>query len=204
MRRFVPRLLGGLLAATTLACSRHPVKVAPAPAPAAEPAAAPEDLPPGVAEPREAALLLEKQLMVPVDGIDPARIPDSFVSSRGDHVHNALDILAPRGTPVLAADDGTILRLSTNSLGGITIYQLAAGGAFVYYYAHLSRYRDGLKEGMRVVQGDVIGYVGTTGNAPPNIPHLHFQLMRYRGDRQYWNGVPIDPWGFLVRPGRAR
>lgn len=198
MRRFVPRLLWGLLTATTLACSRHPVKVAVAPSPTTD------GLPAGVANPRESALLRAKQLMVPVDGIDPAKIPDSFVASRGDHVHNALDIMAPRGTPVLAADDGTIFRLRSNSAGGITIYQLAAGGEFMYYYAHLSRYRAGLKEGMQVVQGDVIGYVGTTGNAPPNLPHLHFQLMRYRGDGQYWNGAPIDPWGFLVRPGRAR
>ena len=142
--------------------------------------------------------------MVPVEGIDPAKVPDTFAASRGDHAHNALDILAPRGTPVLAADDGTILRLSSNAAGGITIYELDAGKALVYYYAHLDHYRAGLKEGMRVAQGDVIGYVGTTGNAPPEIPHLHFQLMASPANGRYWEGTPIDPHAYLVYAGQAR
>ena len=159
---------------------------------------------PGSPSAGEETLLRAKQLMVPVEDVRPDKVPDTFAASRVDHAHNALDILAPRGTPVVAADDGTILRMSSNPSGGITIYQLDDGGQFVYYYAHLDHYRPGLKEGMRVVQGDVIGYVGTTGNAPPNIPHLHFQLMRYREDGRYWDGTPIDPHAFLVRTGKAR
>ena len=149
-------------------------------------------------------LLASKALMVPVQGIAPARVRDTFTAPRGERTHDALDILAPRGTPVLAADGGRIFRLRTNEAGGITVYQLDTHERFVYYYAHLDRYRRGLAEGMEVRQGDVIGYVGTTGNAPPDTPHLHFQVMRFRGDGRYWDGRPIDPWPYLVRPGRER
>ena len=146
--------------------------------------------------------LHERQLMVPVAGVAPARIPDSFRAGRGDHVHNALDILAPRGTPVLATDDGRVLRVSSNRLGGLTIYLLDAAERFVYYYAHLDRYRDGLHAGMAVARGEVLGYVGTTGNAPENVPHLHFQAMRYRRDR-YWDGTPVNPKPYLALPGSS-
>lgn len=110
--------------------------------------------------------------------------------------------MAARGTPVIAADAGTIFRLSQNPAGGITIYQLDPDERFVYYYAHLDRYESGLSEGMKVGQGDVLGFVGTTGNAPDNIPHLHFQVMLYRGRGQYWGGEPINPHPFLTRSER--
>lgn len=148
------------------------------------------------------AAFVTKMLIVPVEGVDPSRVRDDFSASRGARTHNALDIPAPRGTPVLAADHGRILRLSTNPAGGITIYQLDADTQFVYYYAHLQKYRDGLRAGMEVRQGEVLGYVGTTGNAPPDVPHLHFQVMRYRPDR-YWDGEPVNPHPFLVRQPRA-
>lgn len=143
--------------------------------------------------------------MVPVAGIAPERVPDSFHEKRdgGARLHQAVDILAPRGTPVIAATDGVIVRLRSNSLGGITIYSVDAERRFVYYYAHLDRYREGLAEGQSVVQGQVIGYVGTTGNAPENVPHLHFQVMRLRRDGRWWDGEPIDPRPFLAQVGNA-
>ena len=126
------------------------------------------------------------------------RVRDTFESGRsGGRLHHALDILAPRGTPVLAADSGRVLRLSSNSLGGITIYAIDPEGRMVYYYAHLDHYRDALTAGMRLVKGDTIGFVGTTGNAPKNTPHLHFQIMRMPADGKYWAGEPIDPWPIL-------
>ncbi|HEX5830200.1 MAG TPA: M23 family metallopeptidase [Gemmatimonadaceae bacterium] len=148
--------------------------------------------------------LRARQLMVPVAGVAPERVPDSYHAARsGDRIHRATDILAPRGTPVLAADDGHVFKVRRNSLGGLTVYVVDLERRFLYYYAHLARYRAGLREGMRVAQGDVIGYVGTTGNAPKNTPHLHFQVMRMRDDR-YWDGEPVDARPFLVLTGLVR
>jgi murein DD-endopeptidase MepM/ murein hydrolase activator NlpD len=142
--------------------------------------------------------------IIPVQGVKPAGVRDNFSASRGTRTHNALDIMAPRHTPVLAAAAGRILRLSTNPAGGITIYQVDTDERYVFYYAHLQGYRKGLRTGMQVEQGEVIGYVGTTGNAPPNTPHLHFQVMRWRADGRYWAGEPVNPHPFLVRQGQAR
>jgi murein DD-endopeptidase MepM/ murein hydrolase activator NlpD len=144
-----------------------------------------------------------RALMVPVDGIAPERVPDTYWQSRdgGARTHQAVDILAKRGTPVLSADSGTILRLARSTLGGITIYATDPERRFVFYYAHLDRYADGLKEGQPIAQGEVIGYVGTTGNAPKNTPHLHFQVMRYVDARAFWNGPPLDPRPFLAQMG---
>lgn len=142
--------------------------------------------------------LRERHLRMPVAGADIFTVHDSFDDDRdGGRTHHAIDILAPRGTPVLAADDGRLLRLSTNPLGGITIYEVDSNGRMVYYYAHLDRYRDPLAVGMTVAKGDTIGYVGTTGNAPKDTPHLHFQIMRMPTDGKYWSGEPIDPWPVL-------
>jgi peptidoglycan LD-endopeptidase LytH len=150
-------------------------------------------------------LLRAQQLMVPVLGVSPDRVRDTFREPRdgGTRLHQAHDILAPRGTPVLAAVDGHVVRLSTNALGGITIYAVDSERRFVYYYAHLDRYRDGLAEGQAVRQGQVIGYVGTTGNAPEHVPHLHFQVMRISEGARWWNGEPIDARPYLVRTGWA-
>jgi murein DD-endopeptidase MepM/ murein hydrolase activator NlpD len=150
-------------------------------------------------------LLRERHLMVPVQGIEPDRVPDTFYSKRdGGRIHRATDILAPRGTPVLAADGGRVLRLSRNELGGITIYAVDPDGRFVYYYAHLEGYRKGLEEGEAIHQGELLGYVGTTGNAPENMPHLHFQIMLMGPKHHYWDGTPIDAIGFFDRTGRRR
>jgi murein DD-endopeptidase MepM/ murein hydrolase activator NlpD len=144
-------------------------------------------------------------MMVPVDGVEPRTLRDTFHEARdGGRTHNAQDILAPRGTPVLAAIPGEVARMSQNSLGGITLYLTDSEKRYVYYYAHLDHYSDQVTVGLKVVEGTVIGYVGTTGNAPPDTPHLHFQAMRIRpGQHDWWNGIPVDVRQFMIRPGKA-
>jgi len=141
--------------------------------------------------------------MVPVSGIAPGAVRNDYEAGRGRRLHLALDLLAPRGTPVLAADDGRIGRLGTTPIGGNIIYATDPEERFVYYYAHLDRHARGLSVGDRVRKGDVIGYVGTTGNAPANTPHLHFQVMRRGAGRAWWDGPAINPWPFFVHPGRT-
>ena len=182
----------------------------PLPGPA-DPAPDPMELPlpanpasAGAASADLARLLASKRLMVPVAGISPDRVPDTFTTRRGQRIHSALDIMAPRGTPVLSADAGRVFKVRSNNLGGLTVYALDADERFVYYYAHLDRYARGLAEGEPLQAGDVIGYVGTTGNAPPDTPHLHFQLLLYRGNGRWWDGDPLNPRPYLARAGRAR
>ena len=138
-------------------------------------------------------------LLVPVQGAAIGRIEDSFDAPRdGGRRHDAVDIFAPRGTPVLAATDGLVLRVGTNALGGNVIWTTDSGGSFAFYYAHLDRYARGIRQGDWVARGTVIGYVGTTGNAPADVPHLHFQLMRITDLKRWWNGTPLNPVPFLV------
>jgi peptidoglycan LD-endopeptidase LytH len=138
-------------------------------------------------------------LAIPVAGVARGDLTRQFDEHRsGGRSHQAIDIRAPRGTPVLAANDGRIERLLHNRLGGITVYQRDPARGFVYYYAHLQRYRAGLSEGDEVRKGEVIGYVGTTGNAPPEAPHLHFAIHRAGPDDRWWQGEPIDPYNELV------
>jgi murein DD-endopeptidase MepM/ murein hydrolase activator NlpD len=191
------------------ACLPVPVRTEPRPEPNARPE--PETRPvtsTAPSSPREPlapeAALAARGLIIPVEGVDPSRVRDSYTAARGGRTHDAVDIMAPRGTPVIAADAGTILRLRQNDAGGITIYQLDPDGRFVYYYAHLDRYENGLVEGMAVRQGDVLGFVGTTGNAPKDTPHLHFQVMVYRGRGQYWGGDPINPHPYMTRASRRQ
>ena len=177
------------------ACAGHPAAPASAPAPA--------PVTRGVASSSQSVYLMSRELMVPVSGVAPSQVPDTYTSPRsGGREHRALDILAPRGTPVLAADYGRVLRLRTNPAGGITIYEIDAGNRYVYYYAHLDHYASALTEGKNVAKGEIIGYVGTTGNAPANVPHLHFQLMKRPDAARWWDGEPIDPKPFLTLPGR--
>ena len=149
--------------------------------------------------------LRARQLMVPVAGVSPAQVPDTFRAprGRGRGIHGAVDIPAPRGTPVLSADDGRVLRLNRNRKGGLTIYATDPNQRFIYYYAHLQAYRQGITKGAGLVRGQVIGFVGTTGNADRREPHLHFQVMVRRGGRRL-GGDPVDPRPFFVRAGRAR
>jgi murein DD-endopeptidase MepM/ murein hydrolase activator NlpD len=151
----------------------------------------------------DSAYFREHPLMVPVEGISPSALSDTYHQARsGGRIHMATDILAMRGTPVLAAAPGRIIKLANSGVGGITIYVADASGRYVHYYAHLMGYAPKVKEGLEVEEGDVIGFVGTTGNASPETPHLHFQVMR--SDANYWNGTPIDVRGFITKPGRMK
>lgn len=143
------------------------------------------------------AILRAKGLIVPVTGVRAAQLVGSFGDARGTRGHEAMDIGAPRGTPVLAADEGTVLKLFTSRGGGLTIYVADATKRFIYYYAHLDAYAPALAEGQAVAKGQQIGTVGTTGNAPPNTPHLHFAILRNDDMTRWWTGTPIDPFPFL-------
>lgn len=139
-----------------------------------------------------------RALEMPVEGIRPEQLVESFADKRsGTRVHEAIDILAPRNTPVKAVEDGTIARLFYSKTGGITIYQFDPGEQFCYYYAHLERYADGLQEGAKVRKGQLLGYVGTSGNAPKDTPHLHFAVFRLTASKHWWEGTPIDPYPAL-------
>ncbi|HEY5852357.1 MAG TPA: M23 family metallopeptidase [Lysobacter sp.] len=137
-------------------------------------------------------------LLVPVQGITAAQLDDTFSDARSQgRVHEAIDIMAPRGTPVLAVADGTVEKLFTSVPGGLTLYQFEPSGRYAYYYAHLDRYADGLREKQAIRRGDVIGYVGSTGNADPSAPHLHFAIFELGPERQWWKGTAINPYPFL-------
>jgi murein DD-endopeptidase MepM/ murein hydrolase activator NlpD len=148
--------------------------------------------------------LRTRAIVLPVAGADMSKVEDSFYEPRdGGRVHRAIDILAPRGTPILSADDGKILRMTTNGLGGISMYTVDSESRLVYYYAHMDHYNDAMSPGRTIVKGDTLGFVGTTGNAPKDTPHLHFQVMRWPADEKYWNGDPIDPYEALGGVARA-
>jgi murein DD-endopeptidase MepM/ murein hydrolase activator NlpD len=129
--------------------------------------------------------------------VNPDNLVRSFADARGGRKHEALDILAPRNTPVKAVEDGRIARLFSSKAGGITIYQFDPSEQFCYYYAHLERYAEGLAEGDAVRKGQVIGYVGTSGNAPTDTPHLHFAIFQLTAAKRWWEGTPIDPYDVL-------
>jgi murein DD-endopeptidase MepM/ murein hydrolase activator NlpD len=153
--------------------------------------------------PTDSAYFRAHPLMVPVEGVRPSELTDTYHAARsGGRIHMATDIMAMRGTPVLAAANGRIIKLAISGAGGIGIYVADVSGRYVYYYAHLMGYAPNVVEGLQVREGDVIGFVGTTGNASPDAPHLHFQVMR--GDANYWNGSPIDVRSFMTKQGRMR
>ncbi len=145
-------------------------------------------------------LLARRQLTLPIQGLDARDIRDTFAQGRAEgKLHEATDILAPQGTPVDAVEDGVIQKLFLSKPGGITIYEFDRAGVFCYYYAHLERYAAGLTEGMPVTRGEVIGYVGATGNAPPQTPHLHFAIFRLGPEKHWWQGMAIDPYPVLMK-----
>jgi peptidoglycan LD-endopeptidase LytH len=141
--------------------------------------------------------LRQRDLKIPVDGVDAEELRDTYSEARGSRSHEALDILAPRNTKVRAVEHGRIAKLFTSKAGGLTIYEFDPTETFSYYYAHLDRYAEGLREGQIVKRGDVIGYVGSTGNASPDAPHLHFAIFRLTPARQWWKGEPINPYPIL-------
>ena len=137
-------------------------------------------------------------LAMPVAGIEPADLVDTFEAARSEgRSHDAIDILAPRGTPVRAAAAGEVVRLFTSDKGGLTIYQLGADRRTVYYYAHLDSYAPGLESGQRVRRGQFLGGVGDTGNAAPGNTHLHFAIWRTADPADFWDGTPVNPYPLL-------
>ena len=144
-------------------------------------------------------LLKQKHLELPVDGVSRDHLRDTFDERRGGGLrgHEAIDIMAPRGTPVRAVEDGRVAKLFSSVAGGLTIYQFDPTETFSYYYAHLDRYAAGLREGGHLRRGDVIGYVGSTGNASEDAPHLHFAISQLNAERQWWKGDPINPYDVL-------
>ena len=207
------RAFGALGIACTLAgCDRAertpapsgppPVVPVPAPAPPPPPVAlpAPQETPPprppgGADRP---LALAPGSLLMPVRGLDPATLQDNYHQRRGDAPHEALDIMAPRGTPVVAVADGRVAKLFTSQPGGLTVYQFDARERLVYYYAHLDRYAPGLKEGQRLRRGDPVGTVGSSGNAPPDAPHLHFAVHVLGAERAWWKGTPVNPFPLIA------
>jgi murein DD-endopeptidase MepM/ murein hydrolase activator NlpD len=134
----------------------------------------------------------------PITALRVADLHDSFDEMHFGHRHEAIDIMEPRGTPVQAVGDGTIRKLFLSRAGGLTIYQFDRESTYCYFYAHLDRYADYLREGMPVVRGQVIGYVGTSGDASPDAPQLHFAIFRLDSDKLWWKGTPINPYPILL------
>ena len=215
VRRFAPFGAAACTLAFTLACApasraTSGAALPPLPEPPAEsplpgdPRSAEVGAPgaSGEAAAAEFGELRGRGLMVPVAGITLAQLSDGYDAPReGGRRHEAIDILAPRGTPVLAVDDGIIVRVGTNALGGNVVWETDSKRLFAYYYAHLDRYARGLREGQDVRRGAVLGYVGTTGNASPGTPHLHFQAMHIRDARRFSDGPPFNPLSYFTLPG---
>lgn len=136
-------------------------------------------------------------LAFPVEGVARIDLVDGFLERRGDRMHHALDILAPRHTPVRAAVAGTIAALNSSRAGGTSIWQYDESGQYCYFYAHLQRYAPRLRAGQTVARGEVIGFVGSSGNAPAGTPHLHFAMFRLESKGRWWAGVPVNPYPLL-------
>jgi murein DD-endopeptidase MepM/ murein hydrolase activator NlpD len=157
-----------------------------------------EAAPPPMAE--AISTLTRRELLIPVEGVKPDQLTDTFNNARAaGRRHDAIDIMAPRGTAVRAADAGTIAKLFTSNAGGLTIYQFDPTQTFSYYYAHLDHYAPGLAEHQAVKRGQLLGYVGSTGNASEDAPHLHFAIARLGTDRAWWKGDPINPYPLLAK-----
>lgn len=167
----------------------------PAATPSPSPTPSRAQVPPGDA----GGELASMRLLIPVAGVRPSELRDTFDEARSEgRVHDAIDIPAPRGAPVVAAADGRVVKLFQSAKGGTTVYQLAAADEhFVFYYAHLDRYADGLTEGHLARRGETIGYVGDTGNAAPGSTHLHFQIYRVADPKHFWTGENINPYPLL-------
>jgi murein DD-endopeptidase MepM/ murein hydrolase activator NlpD len=141
------------------------------------------------------------ELSLPIGGLRAEDLHDTFKEARGggERTHEALDIMAPRGTPVLAMVDGPVKKLFDSKAGGLTVYQFGTDETYCYYYAHLDRYAGGLAEGKTLQRGEVLGYVGSTGNASPDAPHLHLGIYRLGPEKNWWQGTPVNPFPILKR-----
>ncbi len=170
----------------------------PAPSPFPSPSLVPA-IPP--IPPLDSVISLPYRLIVPVAGIRSDQLRDTFTDARSEgRSHDAIDIIAPRGAAVMAVANGTIARLFTSDKGGITLYQFSPDQKFIFYYAHLERYADGIKDGKQLKQGEVIAYVGDTGNAVPGNYHLHFAIWRVPDPKKYWDGENLNPFPLLRNP----
>jgi peptidoglycan LD-endopeptidase LytH len=147
---------------------------------------------------REAPVISARpHLAMPIAGVDVNTLKSNFSETRGNHRHEALDIMSPRGTPVLAVAEGKVARLFTSKPGGLTVYQFDNSETWCYYYAHLDGYASGVAQGTLLRKGDVLGYVGSTGDASPNAPHLHFAVFQLGPDKKWWQGTAVDPLPLL-------
>jgi murein DD-endopeptidase MepM/ murein hydrolase activator NlpD len=185
---------GGLRISSVLAGGSVPAAIAPIPSPVPAPTSTPTP-PPAPASTIGAPVA--PHLAMPIAGIDPEELEDTFNEVHSGHKHNALDIPAPKGTPVMAVAEGNVVKLFDSKAGGTTVYQFDNTGTWCYYYAHLDRYAPGLKENTLLRKGDVLGYVGSTGNASPDAPHLHFEVSKLGPEKHWWEGTPIDPLPLL-------
>ena len=195
--RHPPPAAAPIMVATDPAPAHDPAEPRPVERPGEDGDAAPVATTGAVAHEEAVDLLRRKDLQMPVAGTGPGDIRDTFSDARGGRAHEAIDIMAARGTPVRAVDDGMLVKLFTSKAGGLTIYQFDPTGTFCYYYAHLEAYAAALREGQPLGRGDVIGYVGSTGNASPDAPHLHFAIFRLTPERQWWKGEPVNPYPVL-------
>ena len=175
----------------------EPIPMTPAPVPVPVPEAVPQQQ----SAVDGAVLLAARRPMVPVEGVAPQALLDNYEQGRGTRKHEAIDIMAPRGTRVFAVDDGKLVKLFRSVPGGLTAYQFDSQGELAYYYAHLDRYAEGLKEGAALKRGDLIGFVGSTGNALAEAPHLHFAVFRLGPEKQWWKGDPVNPYPALRNGG---
>lgn len=139
----------------------------------------------------------------PLEDVRPRELRSQFKDKRRGHIHHASDLMRPRGTPILAVTDGYIKKLSRSRTGGISIHLFDEAEEYNYFYAHIDHYAKGLREGQHVKRGDVIAYVGSTGNARRRSPHLHFAVSRVPEDKRYWGGEPMDPYPLLVAASSA-
>lgn len=197
-------------ASEPVAASLPAAPLAVAAAPVTEPVAPRVSAPSANTAPPPAAQAADAPsgLLLPVQGVLPSQLRDTFTDARSEgRVHDAIDIMADAGTPVLAVADGTVEKLFDSTRGGLTIYQFESSGRWCYYYAHLQRYADGLAEKQVIKRGEVIGYVGSTGNASADAPHLHFEIHVLGQEKQWWKGESINPYPLLksaaLMPGAA-
>ena len=162
------------------------------------PAASATSPPPPPPNASAALLVLRKELIIPVSGVSAGELRDTFTEARGNgRVHDAIDIPAARNTPVISATNGRVLKLFTSKAGGLMVYAADSSEQFILMYGHLDGYAPGLAEGSLLARGQTIGFVGTTGNAPPDLPHLHFAIAHSGDISKWWRGSPVNPYPLL-------